>query len=92
MANRKGTFIGAYVPGELKDILLEQAQVSHRTLSQQITHLLEEAMQAHPSGLELVKCCRCSYTWRPRIANPKNCANPSCVSPFWQVERRRNAA
>ena len=37
MANRKGVFIGAYVPNELKESLRRRAALEHRTLSQEIT-------------------------------------------------------
>ena len=45
MANRKGVFIGAYVPGELKRALQQRAVSEHRTLSQEITRILEEAVK-----------------------------------------------
>jgi hypothetical protein len=44
MANRKGVFIGAYVPAQLKDALRRRAAGEHRTLSQEITRILEEAV------------------------------------------------
>ena len=40
MANRKGVFIGAYVPNELKESLRRRAAAEHRTLSQEITRIL----------------------------------------------------
>lgn len=49
MANRKGVFIGAYVPNELKDSLRRRAAAEHRTLSQEITRILTEAI--HGRGL-----------------------------------------
>ena len=49
MANRKGGFIGAYVPNHLKDSLRRRAAAEHRTLSQEITRILEEAV--HGKGL-----------------------------------------
>lgn len=49
MANRKGVFIGAYVPEELKDSLRRRAASDHRTLSQEITRILVEAV--HGKGL-----------------------------------------
>jgi plasmid stability protein len=49
MANRKGVFIGAYVPGHLKESLRRRAAAEHRTLSQEITRILEEAV--HGRGL-----------------------------------------
>ena len=36
MANRKGVFIGAYVPHDLKESLRRKAASEHRTLSQEI--------------------------------------------------------
>jgi plasmid stability protein len=49
MANRKGVFIGAYVPNELKESLKRRAATEHRTLSQEITRILVEAV--HGKGL-----------------------------------------
>jgi hypothetical protein len=49
MANRKGVFIGAYVPAELKESLRRRAAAEHRTLSQEITRILTEAV--HGKGL-----------------------------------------
>jgi plasmid stability protein len=49
MANRKGVFIGAYVPSHLKESLQRRAAAEHRTLSQEITRILEEAV--HGRGL-----------------------------------------
>ena len=49
MANRKGVFIGAYVPNELKESLRRRAAAEHRTLSQEITRILTEAI--HGRGL-----------------------------------------
>ena len=45
MANRKGVFIGAYVPSDLKKALQQRAASEHRTLSQEITRILEEAVR-----------------------------------------------
>jgi len=52
MTNRKGVFIGAYVPNELKESLRRRAAAEHRTLSQEITRILVEAVhgQALPAG------------------------------------------
>jgi hypothetical protein len=44
MVNRKGVFIGAYVPNELKESLQRRAKAEHRTLSQEITRILTEAI------------------------------------------------
>jgi plasmid stability protein len=43
MANRQGVFIGAYVPNHLKESLRRRAAAQHRTLSQEITRILEDA-------------------------------------------------
>ncbi|HVF50118.1 MAG TPA: hypothetical protein VNA19_08525 [Pyrinomonadaceae bacterium] len=53
MANRKGVFIGAYVPAELKKSLQQRAAAEHRTLSQEITRILEEAIKGRrlPPGV-----------------------------------------
>ena len=52
MANRKGVFIGAYVPIELKESLQRRASAEHRTLSQEITRILTEAVHGKslPAG------------------------------------------
>ncbi|PYS72017.1 MAG: hypothetical protein DMF73_09375 [Acidobacteria bacterium] len=52
MANRKGVFIGAYVPNELKESLRRRAAAEHRTLSQEITRILTEAIHGRnlPAG------------------------------------------
>jgi len=49
VANRKGVFIGAYVPSELKESLRRRGAAEHRTLAQEITRILIEA--AHGKGL-----------------------------------------
>jgi hypothetical protein len=53
MANRKGVFIGAYVPNQLKEALQIRAKAEHRTLSQEITRILEEAIKGRrlPPGM-----------------------------------------
>ena len=52
MANSKGVFIGAYVPNELKESLRRRAAAEHRTLSQEITRILTEAIHGRnlPAG------------------------------------------
>ena len=52
MANRKGVFIGAYVPNELKESLRRRAAAEHRTLSQEITRILTEVIHGRnlPAG------------------------------------------
>ena len=53
MANRKGVFIGAYVPNDLKETLRRRAAAEHRTLSQEITRILTEAVHGKtpPPGI-----------------------------------------
>lgn len=53
MANRKGVFIGAYVPADLKRALQQRATSEHRTLSQEITRILTEAVHGKqlPPGM-----------------------------------------
>jgi len=46
MANRKGVFIGAYVPNHLKESLRRRAAAEHRTLSQEITRILKKPCTA----------------------------------------------
>ncbi|MDQ3907688.1 MAG: hypothetical protein M3268_05025 [Acidobacteriota bacterium] len=53
MVNRKGVFIGAYVPRDLKETLQRRAAAEHRTLSQEITRILTEAVHGKqlPPGM-----------------------------------------
>lgn len=64
MANRKGVFIGAYVPNELKESLQRRAVLEHRTLSQEITRILTEAV--HGTGLPVGSVDRRINTSPPR--------------------------
>jgi plasmid stability protein len=64
MANRKGVFIGAYVPNELKESLRRRAALEHRTLSQEITRILVEAV--HGKGLPVGSVDRRESTTVPR--------------------------
>jgi plasmid stability protein len=64
MANRKGVFIGAYVPNELKESLRRRAAAEHRTLSQEITRILVEAV--HGKGLPAGSVDRRDNTTVPR--------------------------
>ena len=64
MANRKGVFIGAYVPSELKESLRRRAALEHRTLSQEITRILVEAV--HGQGLPIGSVDRRDNTTIPR--------------------------
>ena len=64
MVNRKGVFIGAYVPLELKESLKRRAAAEHRTLSQEITRILVEAV--HGKGLPAGSVDRRSVNSTPR--------------------------
>ena len=64
MVNRKGVFIGAYVPTELKESLKRRAAAEHRTLSQEITRILVEAV--HGKGLPAGSVDRRDNTTIPR--------------------------
>lgn len=64
MVNRKGVFIGAYVPNELKESLRRRAAAEHRTLSQEITRILVEAV--HGKGLPTGSVDRRSGNTVPR--------------------------
>jgi hypothetical protein len=64
MANRKGVFIGAYVPNHLKESLRRRAAAEHRTLSQEITRILEEAV--HGRGLPVGSIDRRTRDSTPR--------------------------
>ena len=64
MANRKGVFIGAYVPNELKESLRRRAAGEHRTLSQEITRILVEAV--HGKGLPAGRVDRRNASEVPR--------------------------
>jgi hypothetical protein len=64
MANRKGVFIGAYVPNHLKESLRRRAAAEHRTLSQEITRILEEAV--HGKGLPAGSIDRRTKESQPR--------------------------
>jgi len=44
MTNRRGVLLEAYVPNELKESLRRRAAADHRTLSQEITRILTEAV------------------------------------------------
>ena len=42
--------------------------------------------------MELIKlttltCLRCRWTWTPRIKQVRQCANPACRSPRWDLPR-----
>jgi len=77
MANRKGVFIGAYVPNHLKESFRRRAAAEHRTLSQEITRILEEAV--HGKGLPAGSVDR-----RNRESTPRRRATDP-------APRRRNA-
>lgn len=44
MASGKVVFIGAYVPREVKESLQRRARAEYRTLSQELTRILTEAI------------------------------------------------
>lgn len=67
MVNRKGVFIGAYVPAELKESLKRRAATEHRTLSQEITRILVEAV--HGQGLPAGSVDRRDKVSTPRRRN-----------------------
>ncbi len=96
MENPKDVFIGSYVPEELKKALREQAASNHRSLSQEMILLLEQAARAEEPPQEIspatFTCLRCTRSWNPppgtsRAALPKRCKH--CKSPLWNTERRR---
>ena len=80
MANRKGVFIGAYVPSDLKESLRRKAAAEHRTLSQEITRILTEAVHGRglpagsidkPHGLrECMVIDDEGYVWIPSVHLP----------------------
>jgi hypothetical protein len=39
--------------------------------------------------LKRVTCLRCRYSWTPRVAEVRECANPKCRSPRWDLPRPR---
>ena len=75
MANRKGVFIGAYVPNELKESLRRRAAAEHRTLSQEITRILTEAIHGR--------------TLPPGSIDRRNASSPSRRRATDQFPRRR---
>jgi plasmid stability protein len=81
MANRKGVFIGAYVPN-LKESLRRRAAAEHRTLSQEITRILEEAV--HGRGLPAGSIDRRAKETQPRRRStdpvPRRRANDEAYS------------
>jgi len=58
MANRKGVFIGAYVPNELKESLRRRAAAEHRTLSQEITRILPRRFMEESSAGASIDACQ----------------------------------
>ncbi len=82
MANRKGVFIGAYVPNHLKESLRRRAAAEHRTLSQEITRILEEAV--HGKGLPAGSIDRRARESQPRRRStdpaPRRRANDEAYS------------
>ena len=51
VGNRKGVFVGAYIPNELKDTLRLTAAMGKRTLSQEITRALYNSALRHKNPL-----------------------------------------
>ena len=93
MANRKGVFIGAYVPNHLKESLRRRAAAEHRTLSQEITRILEEAV--HGRGLPAVVLIGGHKETTPRRRcqiqpPPARCRHP--IRSYQQQIRRRLAS
>ena len=43
--NRKGVFIGGYVPAAMKEQLKRQADIKHITLTAHITQILSDALK-----------------------------------------------
>lgn len=70
MANRKGVFIGAYVPQELKESLRRRAAADHRTLSQEITRILTEAVHGRALPLGAIDRRTLDTTPRRRATDP----------------------
>jgi plasmid stability protein len=70
MANRKGVFIGAYVPTELKESLRRRAAAEHRTLSQEITRILTEAVHGRSLPPGAIDRRNAESTPRRRATDP----------------------
>ncbi|HVG39667.1 MAG TPA: hypothetical protein VM870_10275 [Pyrinomonadaceae bacterium] len=70
MANRRGVFIGAYVPTELKESLRRRAATEHRTLSQEITRILTEAVHGRELPVGAVDRRGNESTPRRRASDP----------------------
>lgn len=71
MANRKGVFIGAYVPNELKESLRRRAASEHRTLSQEITRILTEAIHGRTLPPGSIDRRQMDSTPRRRATDPQ---------------------
>lgn len=52
MGSRKGVFIGAYVPPDLKKALQQRANSVCRTLSQEVRRVLEESLKGEWPAVE----------------------------------------
>ena len=70
VVNRKGVFIGAYVPLELKESLRRRAASEHRTLSQEITRILTEAVHGQNLPIGSIDRRQNSSTPRRRAEDP----------------------
>ncbi len=103
----KNVFIGAYIQPELKDAIKERATAAHRTLSQEILHILtpyeDGRLQEHVEGTPtLLACLRCSHSWTPQPGRRNTLAKdrddtslprrcPACKSPYWNRPRKKSA-
>ena len=70
MTSRKGVFIGAYVPNELKESLRRRAAAEHRTLSQEITRILTEAVHGRNLPPGAIDRRRPDSPFRRRATDP----------------------
>ena len=70
MVNRKGVFIGAYVPRDLKETLQRRAAAEHRTLSQEITRILTAAVHGRQRPPGMVDRRSAGSPPRRRAADP----------------------
>jgi len=84
MVNRKGVFIGAYVPLELKDSLRRRAASEHRTLSQEITRILTESVHGRglPSGMSDRRTAGSGFRRRDSDPLPRRRSNDVPHSTF----------
>ena len=81
MTKRKGVFIGAYIAAELKDELTRRAKTEHRTLSQQITKILTEALRGNGAAIPLQDRRSPDSAPRRRASDPGPRRRSSDVTP-----------